>query len=404
MNKQKNDKRRQHYVPKFYLRNFSEDKKSIGIYFFEKNKIINHVSIKDNLWKEYFYGEDAVIENKLGEYEGRWNDIISAIIETERLPDTESDLVLLRYFILISSARTQKRGNQMNNDYTTLIKQVLEVEDPELFEKVMNAGEDGFSVKVNYPALPFINAAQRSLPLVIDLKMVLLINKSAIDYVTSDNPTVFYNQLFQEKNLSRGFGWGESGIQFIIPVSPQIAICMYDSDVYNVKEKVLDSSSTINKLNELFLNNSDELIIFKYDGDEAKNEKYSYINQLVKRRIHPSVKDEECNMLRFSNKQIVGKHDLSDIFEINQKYKEMSISNHSKEEIDEKINAEIAKLVVKLQAMTEDERQTLFESKKSELIRIEFRDMERPWVRIYNKYQTEILMLLNILDYLGASK
>ena len=365
MNKQKNDKRRQHYVPKFYLRNFSEDKKSIGIYFFEKNKIINHASIKDNLWKEYFYGEDAVIENKLGEYEGRWNDIISAIIETERLPDTESDLVLLRYFILISSARTQKRGNQMNNDYTTLIKQVLEVEDPELFEKVMNAGEDGFSVKVNYPALPFINAAQRSLPLVIDLKMVLLINKSAIDYVTSDNPTVFYNQLFQEKNLSRGFGWGESGIQFIIPVSPQIAICMYDSDVYNVKEKVLDSSSTINKLNELFLNNSDELIIFKYDGDEAKNEKYSYINQLVKRRIHPSVKDEECNMLRFSNKQIVGKHDLSDIFEINQKYKEMSISNHSKEEIDEKINAEIAKLVVKLQAMTEDERQTLFESKKS---------------------------------------
>lgn len=208
MNKQKNDKRRQHYVPKFYLRNFSEDKKSIGIYFFEKNKIINHASIKDNLWKEYFYGEDAVIENKLGEYEGRWNDIISAIIETERLPDTESDLVLLRYFILISSARTQKRGNQMNNDYTTLIKQVLEVEDPELFEKVMNAGEDGFSVKVNYPALPFINAAQRSLPLVIDLKMVLLINKSAIDYVTSDNPTVFYNQLFQEKNLSRGFGWG----------------------------------------------------------------------------------------------------------------------------------------------------------------------------------------------------
>ena len=55
MNKQKNDKRRQHYVPKFYLRNFSEDKKSIGIYFFEKNKIINHASIKDNLWKEYFY-------------------------------------------------------------------------------------------------------------------------------------------------------------------------------------------------------------------------------------------------------------------------------------------------------------------------------------------------------------
>ena len=93
---------------------------------------------------------------------------------------------------------------------------------------------------------------QKFLPLVIDLKMDLLINRSTINYVTSDNPVVFYNQLFQEKNLSRGYGWGEYGIQFIIPVSPRIAICMYDSEVYEIKEKTLKSDSTINKLNELF--------------------------------------------------------------------------------------------------------------------------------------------------------
>lgn len=392
MDKQKNDKRRQHYVPKFYLRNFSENKKSVGIYFFKENKIINHGSINDNLWKEYFYGEDAVVENKLAEYEGRWNDIISAIIETERLPDNKSDLVWLRYFILISSARTLIRGNQMNKDYTTLIKKLLEVEEPELFERVMDVGENGFSVKINNPALPFIHAAQQFVPLVIDLKIDLLINRSTIDYVTSDNPTVFYNQLFKEKNLSRGFGWGEYGIQFIIPISPRIAICMYDNEVYNMKENILKSSSTINKLNELFLNNSDELIVFMYGGDdEAKNEKSNYINGLVKRRGSSSVQDEDCDMITFSNMQVVGKYDLSDIFEIKQKYKEMSISNHSKEEIDEKLNAEIEKLVVRLQAMTEDERQTLLKSKKSELIGFNFNDMERPWVKFYDKYQTEIM-------------
>ena len=82
MDKQKNDKRRQHYVPKFYLRNFSENNKSVGIYLFKKNKIIEHGSINDNLWAEYFYGEDAVIENKLAEHDGRWNDTISSIINT----------------------------------------------------------------------------------------------------------------------------------------------------------------------------------------------------------------------------------------------------------------------------------------------------------------------------------
>lgn len=395
MDNQKNDKRRQHYVPKFYLRNFSESKKSVGIYLFKENKIIEHGSINDNLWKEYFYGEDAVVENKLAEYEGRWNDIISAIIETERLPDTNSDLVWLRYFILISSARTLKRGNQINDYYNTLIKKLLVVEKPKLFERVMSADENGFSVKINYPALPSINATQQCLPLVIDLKIDLLINRSTIDYVTSDNPTVFYNQLFQEKNLSRGFGWGEHGIQFIIPISPRIAVCMYDSEVYSMKVKILNSNSTVNKLNELFLNNSDELIVFMYGGDdEAKKEKSEYINILAKKRSRPTVQDKDDNVINLSNKQVVGKHDLSDIFETNQKFKEMNISNHSKEEIDKKLNVEIAKLFAKLQAMTEDERQTLLETKKGELIEFYFSDMERPWVKFYDKYQTEIIALL----------
>lgn len=398
MDKQKNDKRRQHYVPKFYLRNFSENNKSVGIYLFKTNKIIEHGSINDNLWAEYFYGEDAMIENKLAEHEGRWNDIISSIINTERLPDTERDLTWLRYFILISSARTLKRGNQTNNDYTTLIKKVLEVEEPELFKRIMNAGEDRLFVKMKYPALPFINVAQQFVPLVIDLKMELLINRSTIDYVTSDNPTVFYNQLFQEKNLSRGFGWGESGIQFIVPISPRIAICMYDSEVYDIKENILNSNSTINKLNELFLNNSDELIVFIYGGDaKAKSEKLSYIDRLVKRRGDTSVQDDDCNMITFSNKQIVGKNDLSDIFEIKQKYKEMRISNHSKEEIEQKLNIEMEKLVAKLQAMTEDERQALLESKKVELIGVEFNDMERPWVKFYEKYKAEIMTLFELM-------
>lgn len=394
MENQKNDKRRQHYVPRFYLCNFSESKKSVGLYLFKQNKIIEHGSINDNLWKEYFYGEDAVVENKLIGYEGRWNDIISSIITTESLPDSNSDLAWLRYFMLISSARTLKRGKQINSDYTAVTKKILEVEEPELFEKVTSVGEGGFSVKMNYPALPFMNAAQQCLPLVIDLKIELLINRSSIDYITSDNPTVFYNQLFQEKNLSRGFGWGEHGIQFIIPVSPRIAICMYDSAVYNMKEKILNSNNTIDKLNEFFLNNSDELIVFMYGGDdEAKNEKLRYISGLVKRRIYPTPQDNICNEISFSNKQVVGKYDLSDIFEINQKFKEMNISNHSKEEIEEKLNTEILKLVAKLQAMTEDERQTLLKSRKGELISFNFKDMERPWVKIYNKYQSEIMTL-----------
>lgn len=395
MNKQKNENRRQHYVPKFYLRNFSENSKSIGLYRFKENKMIIDGSINDNLWKEYFYGEDAIVENKLAEYEKKWNDIISTIIKTEIIPD--SDRTWLRYFMLISSARTLKCGNQLNNDYTALIKKILEVEDPESYERVMDAGERGLSIKFKHPTLIFMDNARRLLPLVIDLDMALLINRCDIDYVTSDNPVVFCNQLFQEKNISRGFGWGEYGIQFIVPVSPRIAICMYDGEVYDIKEKFLNSTSIINKLNELFLNNSDDMLVFANGGDDKeRKEKASYIEELVQRKVCHFVQDEDSDVIVFSNKQIYGSYDLSDIFTIKQKYKDLYISSHSKEEINEKINTEEEKLLRKLEEMTEGERESLLSQKKAELIMISFNDMERTWVKIYNKYQAEIMTLLNI--------
>ena len=383
MNNQKNDKRRQHYVPKFYLRNFSENNKSVGIYLFKENKMIKHASINDNLWKEYYYGEDAVVENKLADYEGRWNEIISSILETESLPDTEKDLACLRFFILIASARTFKRGNQINSDYNTLIKKILEIEDPELLKKIINSD---VWIEMQHPALVSIKAAQEFLPLVVDLKMDLLINKSEESFVTSDNPVVFCNQLFQEKNLSRGFGWGEIGIQFIIPVSAKIAVCMYDGEVYDMKEKILTSCSTINKLNELFLNNSDEMIVFEYNEKVAKNEKINYIDKLIKKPKHILESDENGNVIKFVNKQIAGRYDLSDIFEIKHKYIEMNISSHTKEEVEEKIKEKIKEKmksdIEKTQTMSDTEIQKFLESKNDELIEIVFDDMIRPWVKL----------------------
>jgi len=277
------------------------------------------------------------------------------------------------------------------------MKKLLEIEDPEFFESLKIAENDRFSMRMEFPSLSFIDAAGQILPLVIDLKLELLINKSNIDYVTSDNPTVFYNQLFQFKNLSRGFGWGEYGIQFIIPISPKIAICMYDGEVYNLRKRIFNSSKQINKLNELFLNNSDELIVFMYgEDDKVKEEKLSYINRIVKKRRQVSVKNEDSNLINFSNKQVVGKYDLSDIFKIKKKYKDMIISKHNKDEIEKKVNTEVEKLVAKMQSMPEDELKILLENKKSELISIAFNDMERPWVKFYNIHQSKIIdMFMN---------
>ena len=163
---------------------------------------------------------------------------------------------------------------------------------------------------------------------------------------------------------------------------------MYDGEVYNLRKRIFNSSKQINKLNELFLNNSDELIVFMYgEDDKVKEEKLSYINRIVKKRRQVSVKNEDSNLINFSNKQVVGKYDLSDIFKIKKKYKD---------EIEKKVNTEVEKLVAKMQSMPEDELKILLENKKSELISIAFNDMERPWVKFYNIHQSKIIdMFMN---------
>ena len=397
MSVQKNDKRRQHYVPKFYLRNFSPNNKSIGLYRFIEGKIIERASIKDSFWKEYFYGEDASVENKLAEYERKWNNIISSVIEREQLPDNEKELVLLRFFILITSARTWKRGNQINKEVTGLIKKLLEMEEPTLFNTSI---AEGLSIRMANPSLLFINSAQQILPSMIDLEMDVLINKSAINYITSDNPTVFCNQLFLEKSLTRGYGWGEHGIQFIVPISPKIAICMYDSEVYKMNKNIISSIDTINKLNELFMNNADESIVFLCDpaNDKTIDENLKYIKELALKYASSSKLSDECDVVIFSNKQVRGGYDLSDIFEVRKKYSDMSISNHGEEEINQKINFEIQKLVIKLQEMPEDELLQLLESKKGEIIHFYFDDMIRPWVKTYDKYKDIIMIMYDFLS------
>ena len=76
----------------------------------------------------------------------------------------------------------------------------------------------------------------------------------------------------------------------------------------------------------------------------------------------------------------------------------MSISNHGEEEINQKINFEIEKLVIKLQEMPEDELLKLLESKKGEIIHFYFDDMIIPWVKTYDKYKDIIMIMYDFLS------
>lgn len=67
------DKKKQHYVPKFYMKNFADSKKNVSVYNLKSKKVIADVPYNSQCYKDYFYGKDHVLEDEFAKKETLWN-------------------------------------------------------------------------------------------------------------------------------------------------------------------------------------------------------------------------------------------------------------------------------------------------------------------------------------------
>lgn len=262
------EKKNHHYVPQFYLRKFSNDGRSIGIYLLDKKKYIPCASIKKTAYREHLYGEDNSIENRLANDESEWSKIINKIIDSENLDLDQEEYIMLLLFITMSEARTSQTADYNNAEISTLSKLIL---------KMKNIPSGNVDIHFNTPNLVSLKSAIEITPILSDLNVLLIINESNRDFITTDNPVVRYNQFFMFRNYDRNYGLGQMGIQLFVPLNPRICLCLYDGVMYTPKTKhiiKINSGSQINELNKLFILNAYEYIFFR------NNQKESYIKSI----------------------------------------------------------------------------------------------------------------------------
>ena len=89
-NQKKAQKKRQHYVPQFYLRNFSKDEHYIYIYNLKSGKI-EEGPISRTCEKKYFYGKDDEFENILERIETDHSKIIHNILK-QNIPPIQNSV------------------------------------------------------------------------------------------------------------------------------------------------------------------------------------------------------------------------------------------------------------------------------------------------------------------------
>jgi hypothetical protein len=273
----KTDKKNQHYIPKFYLRNFSYDgnKKEIGVFNIFNKFYVKKAKLRSQGSKNFFYGIDGKIENILADIEGNLAVLIKNIISNHALPRKFSiEHIELLSFVAITDSRNPVRIDAMKNHFLQMEKTLRELDPNVDIDKILPRLSHEEHIKLSLSNTHTITEH------ILDLDFKLLVNKTSNTFLTSDFPIVKYNKFLELKKWKHSkTGYSLVGLKIFIPLSPILTVVFFDSSVYKVgnnKDKIIEISrkEDIDQLNILQFVNCFSTLFF----NEAITE--DYINYL----------------------------------------------------------------------------------------------------------------------------
>ena len=256
-----------HYVPKFYLANFSGNKRFIDKCILSSGKIIRSASIKTTAGQDYLYGEDGIIEEAFCQLEGYWDGVIKRIIQTEQIPINGEDYERLLHFFILSENRTLARANNNLEAWSDLYKMIAKL----LKEngEIVLSDETISAISANSP-IPNLQDLKNDMLLMnicADLRMDLIKNISSLPFITSDHPVVKYNQLFMSHSYYRPYAYGQMGIQSLFPISSSLCLVLFDPIPYRLhyyygNKFIINDPIIIRSINRLIAGYANQEIYF----------------------------------------------------------------------------------------------------------------------------------------------
>lgn len=231
--------KKHHFVPRFYLKLFSENGRSINLFNIRSRRSVIDGGLKNQCYRDYFYGKDLQTEKALSLVEGQMSRIMQSVQSNGALPGCKSeDRLTFLIHILIQHTRTAYSIDAYDEQTDKLMKYLMA---PEM-EKMNLSPEQIANIKItqNDSARFVLGMATPCYPLLIDLEWKLLRATGKNEFITSDNPVVYYNQFFSFRKLGSNTGLASRGLQIFFPVSPRHLVLLYDGNVYGVGSRKCD--------------------------------------------------------------------------------------------------------------------------------------------------------------------
>lgn len=259
----------QHFVPKFYFRNFSKDKSSIEIFNLKSSKLFSG-GIKGQCAKNYFYGKDLLVENNYSDIEAQTKPIFDKIINYKSIKVLSvPEMISLNTFLMLQYIRTEKNKNEYDEmvRYTSdkYLRYKIATSD-----KVKESGltpnmMDKYKVVDLSSAKRLAAHATSHVILLDDLQPILMVNETDRDFIFSDTPVVLHNSYFNDKTIQTGRGFQSNGLQIFYPISSKLLYILTDPNVY-----IFDTQPN----GKIFISNRNDILAIN-------NLQYLYCNENV---------------------------------------------------------------------------------------------------------------------------
>lgn len=249
-----------HFVPQFYLRNFASDEKQKQICLFniERGILMSAVSLRDQCAKHRYYGSQE-LEHALGKFESRWGLLFKRIIQEEKTPNDFYSFEQIVKFVSVQARRTISAEQQSKEMWDAMTGAAFrghpEEREKATAEKQVDRVLENLKLGLGYA------------PILYDLKIILVINRTQTDFLTSDNPVVSANNFYPGRHPNLGSGLASSGLIKAVPISPRLLIILFDSGIYTLTNTIGHRVITrkrrdIDALNELQWLNAEKNLYF----------------------------------------------------------------------------------------------------------------------------------------------
>lgn len=253
-----------HYVPQFYLRQFSEymGLKEINVFNIRRDEFFSKVPIKGQACRPNFYGDDGKIENALSVMETQFSILCKKILNEELVEIKGEDKFLIHFYIILSYLRTKKVADDTDKSAEELVRFLAyHTSDSELIKEHI----DTIKISLNNPAAIALSQLEPISSMIWDLDIKVICNKTDRGLITSDSPVCLYNSYLESKKYLRSSrGLALKGTVLVLPMSKDKLIYLYDSDVYHYtgKNNNINDRSHIDSFNKLQILNADETIFY----------------------------------------------------------------------------------------------------------------------------------------------